>query len=59
MSAEKDASEKQWETRHDIRFPMPPSDAPRLSVEDIHAFIADVRDERSDRAAGHGPVTRS
>lgn len=59
MPAKKAASERQWETRHYISFPMPPSDAPELSVREVQDIIDRVRDERSDRAAGLGSATRS
>jgi AbrB family looped-hinge helix DNA binding protein len=40
-----------WETRHGINFPVPPADAPDLTVDEIRDAIEAAREHRSDRAA--------
>lgn len=46
--------EAHWETRHGIQFPVPPSDAPSLSVEEVRDVIEAVRAERADQVARAG-----
>lgn len=41
-------AEVRWETRHGIQFPVPPDDAPELSVEEVRDVINAVRSERTD-----------
>jgi len=43
-----------WETRHDIRFPIPPADAPELSADDIRGVIEAGRSERIDEVRRAG-----
>jgi AbrB family looped-hinge helix DNA binding protein len=47
-------AEVRWETRHGIQFPVPPDDAPDLSVEEIRDVIDAVRSERTDQVARAG-----
>ena len=44
----------EWETRHGIRFPLPPSDAPEQSIEEIGDVVDDVRSDRSEQAVRAG-----
>lgn len=44
----------QWETRHGIDFPIPPEDAPDLSVDQIREVIDSGREERRERAVRAG-----
>jgi looped-hinge helix DNA binding domain, AbrB family len=43
-----------WETRHGIRFPVPPADAPELTADDIRDAIEAGRSERIDEASRAG-----
>ena len=43
-----------WDTRHGIRFPVPPVDAPELSVNDIRVAIEAGRAERIDEVSDAG-----
>jgi len=43
-----------WETRHGIHFPAPPSDAPRLSVEEVRDVIDGIRAERAEQVMRAG-----
>lgn len=47
-------SEAGWETRHGIRFPIPPADAPELSADDIRGAIEAGRSERIDEVGRAG-----
>jgi len=43
-----------WETRHGINFPVPPADAPDLTVEQVRDVIEAGRESRSDQVARAG-----
>lgn len=47
-------AESGWEMRHGIRFPVPPGDAPDLSVDDIRDAIDAGRAERIDEVTDAG-----
>lgn len=46
--------EGRWETRHGIDFPVPPDDAPDLTVEQVREVIDAGREERRDRSVRAG-----
>lgn len=43
-----------WETRHGIRFPVPPTDAPDLTVDEIRDVIESGRSDRMDEVTRAG-----
>lgn len=43
-----------WEARHGIHFPVPPADAPDLTVEQVRDVIERGRENRSEQAARAG-----
>lgn len=42
------------ETRHGIDFPVPPVDAPDLTIEQIREVIDEGREQRSDQVSSAG-----